>query len=316
MSSHKQTVAVGVFESEAEANQAVEQLKQAGFRNDQIGVAARNADGTAKKTTKGTAEAENAGTGLLAGAAAGAGIGGLIGLGVLAGVVPVIGPAIAAGTLGVILSNAAGGAAVAGLAGALVGWGMSQEDATYYESEMKAGRYIVTVHADGRRDEAWSVLHSCGAYNRQVARESRTSSTGQRATSTRASTTDQTMKLHEEQLHVQKQPVNTGEVKVRKEVITEHKTIDVPVEREEVVVERRPVSGRASSAEIRTGEEIRIPVKEEQVRVEKEAVVKEEVHVGKRQVQDTKRVSGDVRKEEVKVEQEGKANVRDTKKGR
>jgi len=315
MTKSKQKVAVGVFESRAEADRAVEELERAGFRRDQIGVAARNADGSAKETSKGDAELENAGTGLAAGAAAGAGIGGLIGLGVVAGVVPVIGPAIAAGTLGVILSNAAGGAAIAGLTGALIGWGMTKEDAAFYESEMKAGRYLVTVHTDDRFEEAWRILHIHGAYNRQTPRAATTSTAGQRASSSSRTSNQETMKLHEEHLNVQKQPVNTGEVRVRKEVVTDHKTIDVPVQREEVVIERQRVSGGASSSEIRPGEEIRIPVKEDQVRVNKEAVVNEEVRVGKRQVQDTERVSGDVRREEVKVEQTGKVDVRDADKG-
>jgi len=313
MNKAKQTVAVGVFETRREADQAVEQLRQAGFRSDQIGVAARDSDGT-KKTAKNKSEAENVGGGAVAGALAGAGIGGLIGLGVLAGVIPVIGPAIAGGTLGVILSNAAGGAAIAGLSGALIGWGMSKEDATYYEEEMKAGRYIVTVHADGRNDEAWKIMHQYGAFNRQYSRAgaSTTTSTQRKVgETTRETSGDRTMKVHEEHLRASKQPVDAGEVRVRKEVVTEHQTIDVPVEREEVVIERKAASGRASASDIQPGQEIRIPVKEEQVRVEKETAMKEEVHVGKRKVQETKHVSGDVRKEEVKVEQKGKVDVRD-----
>lgn len=90
--------------------------------------------------------------------------------------------------------------------------------------------------------------------------------------------------------------------------------MDVPVQREEVVIERHPASGQpASGADFRSGEEIRIPVKEEQVHVEKTPVVTEEVTVGKRKVQDTQTVSGDVRKEEVKVEQKGNVDVRDAK---
>ena len=58
------------------------------------------------------------------------------------------------------------------------------------------------------------------------------------------------------------------------------------------------------------GEEIRIPVSEEKIRVTKEAVVTEEVKVGKRVVQDIERVSGQVRKEEIKVEQSGDVDVR------
>jgi len=80
------------------------------------------------------------------------------------------------------------------------------------------------------------------------------------------------------------------------------------------------VHGRAASAgsagDLKEGEEIRIPVREDQVNVTKEAVVTEEVKVGKRVVQDTEKVSGDVRKEEVKVEQKGDVDVRSSNKGR
>jgi uncharacterized protein (TIGR02271 family) len=124
---------------------------------------------------------------------------------------------------------------------------------------------------------------------------------------------EQTMKVHEEELRAQKRPVKKGEVRVRKEVVTEHKTLDVPVTREEVVIERRPASGRrAAAAELRP-EEIRVPVKEERVRVTKTPVVREEVRVGKRRVHGTERVGGTVRKERVKVEKKGDAPVRDRK---
>jgi len=119
------------------------------------------------------------------------------------------------------------------------------------------------------------------------------------------------MEVREEHLHASKRPVETGEVRVHKEVITEQQTMQVPVTREEVVIERRPVSGNAtSSADLRPGEEIRIPVREEKVDVHKDVVVKEEVSVGKRVVSDTEQVSGTVRKEQVKVEKEGDVEVR------
>src|SRR5437016_315385 len=65
--------------------------------------------------------------------------------GILAGVIPAVGPVPAIGTLGTALLNAAGGAALAGIAGALVGWGIPEEDARYYEGEVNAGRHLVTV---------------------------------------------------------------------------------------------------------------------------------------------------------------------------
>jgi len=106
--------------------------------------------------------------------------------------------------------------------------------------------------------------------------------------------------------------VETGEVRVRKEVVTDQQTLQVPVTREEVVIERRPASGAASTSDIRPGEEVRIPVREEKVHVEKETVTTGEVSVGKRTVTDTEQVSGTVRHERVKVEKEGDVEVHGT----
>ena len=120
---------------------------------------------------------------------------------------------------------------------------------------------------------------------------------------------DRVVTLHEERLNVHKNSVETGSVKVRKEVITEKKTIQVPVEREEIVIERRAVNGHSTKGDMKT-EEIRIPVKEEKVRVSKDTVVKEQVNIKKRKVRGTETVTGEVRHEEVKVDTTGKANVR------
>ena len=78
------------------------------------------------------------------------------------------------------------------------------------------------------------------------------------------------------------------------------------------MIERRPASGRAGG-DIKA-EEIRIPVREEKVNVTKESVVKEEVSVGKRKVQDTKTVEGDVRREELRVDESGSARVKNERK--
>ena len=96
-------------------------------------------------------------------------------------------------------------------------------------------------------------------------------------------------------------------MRLRKEVVTEQQNIEVPTTREELVVERIPGSGReATGAQVGSGEkEIRVPLTEERVRLEKKPVVNEEVQVGKRQVQDTKRVSDQVRHEELRSETEG-----------
>ncbi|HCP75939.1 MAG TPA: hypothetical protein DIU08_15040, partial [Ktedonobacter sp.] len=97
----------------------------------------------------------------------------------------------------------------------------------------------------------------------------------------------------------------TGQVGIRKEVVTEQQSIDVPVSREEVVIERRPASGQPSDTPIGEGETYRIPVREEQVTIDKQPVVREEVSLGKRQIQDTQRVSDSVQHEEARIEREG-----------
>ena len=80
--------------------------------------------------------------------------------------------------------------------------------------------------------------------------------------------------------------------------------------REEVTIERQSVARRPAEGSIGEGEgSIRVPVHEEQVLVEKRPVVKEEIKVGKQQVQETKQVSGTVRREEARIEGEGEGHV-------
>jgi len=310
MTMSKSSTVVGVFHDRSHAEDAVRDLRHAGFSESQISLVRKGREGEVH--TEGSKAAEGAATG----AAAGAGVAALVSLGMSFGIIPVIGPILAVGPLAAALLSAAGGAAAAGLMGALVGLGIPEHEAKYYEGEVGSGRTLVTVKADSRYDEAWKILQRHGAYNHGTAAKAKTSA-GSTCASAVGAEGGQTMKVHEEELHARKAPVQAGEVRVRKDVVTEQKTLTVPVQREEVVIERHPISGHASASDIRPGAEIRIPVKEEQVRVEKQAVVKEEVHVGKRTVQETENVSGTVRKEKVKVEQEGdvkvKGNISDTK---
>lgn len=137
---------IGVFATREAADRAVADLKKAGYRDNQIGMVGKDSKGnTVKLDGEGKT---HAGEGMAIGAAAGAATGAALGVGILAGVLPVVGPVLALGTLGTVLLNAAGGAAAAGLAGALIGWGIPEEDAKYYEGEVKAGRYLVTVDRD------------------------------------------------------------------------------------------------------------------------------------------------------------------------
>ena len=154
------TTRVSVFSTRAAAERAVADLKAAGYRDDQIGLVSKDS-------------ADNAATGAAIGATAGAAGGALVGAGVAAGVIPIIGPVLAIGTLGTVLLNAAGGAAAVGLAGALIGWGVTEDDAAYYEGEVKAGRYLVTVDAGDRSTDVRTVYTRHGGYDRSTARARR-----------------------------------------------------------------------------------------------------------------------------------------------
>lgn len=158
---------VGVFGTRAAAEQAVADLRAAGYRDDQIGMVGKNADG--KTVSTGAARDSKAAEGAAVGAAVGAASTAAVGAGIMAGVIPVIGPVLALGPLAVTLLNAAGGAAAAGLAGALVGAGIPDEDAKYYEGEVTAGRYIVTVDAGNRAADARRVYAQHGGYDRSTA---------------------------------------------------------------------------------------------------------------------------------------------------
>jgi uncharacterized protein (TIGR02271 family) len=131
----------------------------------------------------------------------------------------------------------------------------------------------------------------------------------------RAGTDEEKIHLHEERLNVDKERVQTGEVNVGKHVVEETQSIEVPVEREEVYVERRPVneettgnsfdkdSGLTGDA-YQEGENIHIPVTEERVEVTKKDVIAEEIVVGKRKVQDTETVNETVRREEADIDED------------
>ncbi len=125
----------------------------------------------------------------------------------------------------------------------------------------------------------------------------------------------QRLELREEELLVRKQSVQSGEVALRTDVVSEQRTLDVPVTREEVTIERHRVDRQPTDQPIAaSGETISVPVRQEQVTLDKQAVVYEEIEVGKRAVQETKQVSDTVRREKAVVDKEGQVDVRDVDK--
>lgn len=312
MASNKQSfqteggTVVGLFEDQPSAEQAIQQLKAAGFSEQQIGVAVRDRDQQQSLTENtGTQAAEGATKGAVGGGVLGGVIGLLAGVGALA--IPGIGPIIAGGALASTLAGAGIGAAAGGLMGALVGMGIPEEDARHFEQGFQQGGVLVTVQAGARGEDARTVLRQSGADLGSMGLET-PRSTSEKTTSEPGA---ERLELREEQLDVEKRQVQAGEVRLRKEVVTEQRNIEVPVTREEVVIERHAVSGRdASDQTLDDNEEIRIPLMEEEVDVQKRAVVREEVSVGKRKVQETKNVSETLRREEARIEADGEAGIR------
>ena len=108
----------------------------------------------------------------------------------------------------------------------------------------------------------------------------------------------------EEELAIDKRQVQAGEVGIRRTVETERVEERVPVTREEVTVERRPLSADAGQDVTITDDEIRIPVMEEQLLVEKRVVPKEEIVIRKRAVTEEKTVEADLRRERVEYDED------------
>jgi uncharacterized protein (TIGR02271 family) len=108
---------------------------------------------------------------------------------------------------------------------------------------------------------------------------------------------EQTLQLREEQLDIKKERVQTDEVKVHKEVVEELKTFTVPIKREEMVIEAGDE------------EELRIPLKVEEVEINKHPVQVNEVSITKRQIEEMKQIKEKLKKETVHVGVTGDADV-------
>lgn len=113
------------------------------------------------------------------------------------------------------------------------------------------------------------------------------------------------VRRYEEELDVQKVEREAGEVVVSKTVVEDTKTIEVPVRREEIHIERRAVSDRADTGDMSdafTNERITVPVMAEEVEVRKVPRVVEEIDISKTPVESTQRVEETLRREELDID--------------
>ena len=143
----KKTAVFGIFKTRVRAEQSVDRLLAAGFRNDDISVLLPDSQSSKefahKKDTKAP---EGTTAGVTAGGVVGGTLGLLAGIGALA--IPGVGPFIAAGPIMGALAGLGVGGAVGGLIGALVGMGIPEYEAKRYEGRIKDGGVLLSVHCD------------------------------------------------------------------------------------------------------------------------------------------------------------------------
>jgi uncharacterized protein (TIGR02271 family) len=119
-------------------------------------------------------------------------------------------------------------------------------------------------------------------------------------------TTDDAMTRSEERLNVDTRSEEAGRARLRKYVVSENVTETVPVAREEVRVEREPITdanvGKAMDGPAISEEEHEVTLRAERPVVEKEAVPVERVRLDKETVTDQETVSADLREERIEVD--------------
>jgi hypothetical protein len=168
--------------SEAQASEIINELKQAGFSNNDISALLPDKTGTKDFAHVHHTKAPEGATmgGLVGGALCGS-LGWVAGVGILA--IPGLGPFIAAGPIMAALSGSAVGAAVGGLVGALVGFGVPEYEAKRYAGKTREGNILISVHCgeDRAARQAKSIFDKAGAKDIATTGEASVKDSGRRA---------------------------------------------------------------------------------------------------------------------------------------
>jgi hypothetical protein len=160
----KNTAAFGIYRDRASAENGVDALRLANFRNTDISALLPENLGTKDFAhEKGTKAPEGVTAGATTGAIVGGGLGWLAGIGALA--IPGLGPLIAAGPIVAALAGVGAGGAIGGLTGALIGMGIPEYEAKRYEGRVKSGGILLSVHCDSTEwtKKAKDILERTGA---------------------------------------------------------------------------------------------------------------------------------------------------------
>jgi len=164
MATRKNIAVFGIYPDQLTAEDAVDTLKEVGFRSTDISVLFPDNQGAKDFAhEKHTKAPEGAVTGGSSGAVIGGALGWLAGIGALS--IPGIGPFIAAGPVMGMLGGIGVGTAIGGLTGALIGLGIPEYEARRYEGRIRRGGILLSVHCD---DSEWArrakaILNQTGA---------------------------------------------------------------------------------------------------------------------------------------------------------
>lgn len=170
-------VVFGIFDNRASLEYAIDLMKQRGFQGNDISALLPTTESSEKLAhEKATKAPEGATTGAVTGAALGGGLGWLAGIGSIA--IPGIGPFVAAGPILAALAGAGFGGTLGGVGGALIGMGIPEYEAKRYESSLKDGGMLLSVHVDTEDmlDSAKQVMEEAGGRDISSTTEEKTSS--------------------------------------------------------------------------------------------------------------------------------------------
>lgn len=162
--SGKNTAVFGIYPNRQEAEDALANLRSAGFRSTDVSLLLPENPGTKDLAhEKHTKAPEGAATGGFAGGIAGGVLGWLTGIGLLT--IPGLGPLIAAGPIVAALAGAGAFGALGGVVGALAGIGIPEYEARRYEGRIREGGVLLSVHCDNREwvKRAKQILGETGA---------------------------------------------------------------------------------------------------------------------------------------------------------
>jgi hypothetical protein len=170
--SKKNNAVFGIFPTRQSAEEAVNSVRVAGFRNTDISALFPDNVGTKDLgVEKNTKAPETMAVGATSGAVVGGVLGWLVGVGML--VVPDVGPLLAAGPIVAALAGVGAVGALGGIVGALLGLGMPEYEAKRYEGRVKHGCILLSVHCDNHDwiKRADDILKRAGAEDISTAHE-------------------------------------------------------------------------------------------------------------------------------------------------